>query len=543
MYAFAKLAAAAVLALAALSAADPPQALPTVYIYPMPARFNADVVHQAVSHPDEPWHPRPPMRMNNGFGPRLADGLFDTFAYAHELVLHQRLLRYARRVEDPEAADLLWVPFYASISAIAHRKDRAAIAENERAALAWLREHAPRLFTEPHRHVLAIGKVAVEHVGGPSSLYGSGWLAHAELRGVNVLSIERDAGREKELCAVAPHLRRLFANERLAKLAARRAEAGAELTAHELRHEAQTRLVLERPEEVQHVEICMVSTPLEAAALTPARIWAVPYNSIYAHEGPPRNTSAGEEPPRRAEPQPEAPWERQSARPLLAVFIGSTWRPESGFYLPQRVTAMTSCSNWAAAVSARARERAQCAAGEQGGPWPRQGPAVCSAALGDMELSGPAAMSCAVQSRTERPILRQLYSSAVFCLQPPGDTATRAGIFDSIVSGCIPVLWSDATLRQYELHIPRPAEVSLAVPAAHQRDALPWLAALLADDAPRVERMQAAIRELAPRCQYSLLGGRPDGVGADEPWDALEHALVGIASRRGLRRAPGGSPG
>ena len=29
----------------------------------------------------------------------------------------------------------------------------------------------------------------------------------------------------------------------------------------------------------------------------------------------------------------------------------------------------------------------------------------------------------------------------MFCLQPPGDTATRKSFYDSIISGCIPVLF------------------------------------------------------------------------------------------------------
>ena len=153
-----------------------------------------------------------------------------------------------------------------------------------------------------------------------------------------------------------------------------------------------------------------------------------------------------------------------------------------------------------------------------------------------------ARMPCVVEPRTDRRRIRHLYSRAVFCLQPPGDTATRSGIFDSIVSGCVPVLWSNETLAQYELHLPEPERVAVVVPAAHDDDALPWLAALLDGDAPRVERMREAIARVAPRCQYSLLGGRPAGTPAGEPWDALEHALAGIAARRCLRRS-GRTPG
>ena len=35
------------------------------------------------------------------------------------------------------------------------------------------------------------------------------------------------------------------------------------------------------------------------------------------------------------------------------------------------------------------------------------------------------------------------YHDSVYCFQPPGDTATRQGIFDALFSGCIPVFFAD----------------------------------------------------------------------------------------------------
>lgn len=49
--------------------------------------------------------------------------------------------------------------------------------------------------------------------------------------------------------------------------------------------------------------------------------------------------------------------------------------------------------------------------------------------------------------------LRKLYASmldSVFCLQPPGDSPTRRGFYDSILLGCIPVIFSkDAYILNY----------------------------------------------------------------------------------------------
>ena len=43
---------------------------------------------------------------------------------------------------------------------------------------------------------------------------------------------------------------------------------------------------------------------------------------------------------------------------------------------------------------------------------------------------------------------------AIFCLQPPGDMPTRKSVFDSILSGCIPVLFHPLTARyMYEWHL------------------------------------------------------------------------------------------
>jgi hypothetical protein len=42
-----------------------------------------------------------------------------------------------------------------------------------------------------------------------------------------------------------------------------------------------------------------------------------------------------------------------------------------------------------------------------------------------------------------------LFQRSQFCPAPPGDSITRKSLFDSLVSGCIPVLFAKASLRQY----------------------------------------------------------------------------------------------
>ncbi|KAK4843892.1 hypothetical protein QYF36_013990 [Acer negundo] len=49
----------------------------------------------------------------------------------------------------------------------------------------------------------------------------------------------------------------------------------------------------------------------------------------------------------------------------------------------------------------------------------------------------------------------ELFAESEFCLQPPGDSPTRKSLFDSLVSGCIPVLFDPFTAYyQYAWHLP-----------------------------------------------------------------------------------------
>jgi xyloglucan galactosyltransferase MUR3 len=52
--------------------------------------------------------------------------------------------------------------------------------------------------------------------------------------------------------------------------------------------------------------------------------------------------------------------------------------------------------------------------------------------------------------------LIKLFMQSKFCLQPPGDTRTRRSFFDTMLAGCIPVFFDDASARQqYKWHYPR----------------------------------------------------------------------------------------
>lgn len=57
---------------------------------------------------------------------------------------------------------------------------------------------------------------------------------------------------------------------------------------------------------------------------------------------------------------------------------------------------------------------------------------------------------CHFSDVKEKPNYYALYSSAEFCLQPPGDTLARLGIIQSLQMGCIPVLFHKGQLGLWD---------------------------------------------------------------------------------------------
>ncbi|KAJ8526914.1 hypothetical protein K7X08_029391 [Anisodus acutangulus] len=52
-------------------------------------------------------------------------------------------------------------------------------------------------------------------------------------------------------------------------------------------------------------------------------------------------------------------------------------------------------------------------------------------------------------------LIIELFMESEFCLQPPGDSPTRKSVFDSLISGCIPVIFDPFTAYyQYSWHLP-----------------------------------------------------------------------------------------
>lgn len=64
-------------------------------------------------------------------------------------------------------------------------------------------------------------------------------------------------------------------------------------------------------------------------------------------------------------------------------------------------------------------------------------------------------LDCRVGACSKPETVIELFMESEFCLQPPGDSPTRKSLFDSVVSGCIPVLFDPFTAYyQYPWHLP-----------------------------------------------------------------------------------------
>jgi hypothetical protein len=109
-----------------------------------------------------------------------------------------------------------------------------------------------------------------------------------------------------------------------------------------------------------------------------------------------------------------------------------------------------------------------------------------------------------------------LYRKTIFCLAPTGDSLTRKSLFDSLVAGCIPIIFAKATITQYFWHISHEivSQISIYIPAQELIDnKIHFLDILRNISTEQIIKMQQKIEEVAPTLQYSIV---PDGYGATE---------------------------
>ena len=138
-------------------------------------------------------------------------------------------------------------------------------------------------------------------------------------------------------------------------------------------------------------------------------------------------------------------------------------------------------------------------------------------------------------------------SRSTFCLQPAGDSPTRKGFWDSIILGCIPVIFRSGTYaRVFEEFFEQDIEETVAVVLEEKEvlegrvDVVEWLSGVSEEE---VRRKRKAMARLAERVQYGVPTDR--GSLENEGWTSdafggIIRQLVGIKERGRWGDAGGG---
>ena len=132
-----------------------------------------------------------------------------------------------------------------------------------------------------------------------------------------------------------------------------------------------------------------------------------------------------------------------------------------------------------------------------------------------------------------------LLRKSIFCPAPTGDSITRKSIFDSLVAGCIPVLFSRASISQYMWHVPESQidSISIYIPLADiVNDGKNFIDVLKSVPADTVKSLQANIRRIAPTLQYAIVPEKYGNGTSGETWDPPFPDAADVIIRRILDR-------
>ncbi|KAG7568588.1 Exostosin-like [Arabidopsis thaliana x Arabidopsis arenosa] len=127
----------------------------------------------------------------------------------------------------------------------------------------------------------------------------------------------------------------------------------------------------------------------------------------------------------------------------------------------------------------------------------------------------------------------EVFQDSVFCLQPPGDTPTRRSIFDSILAGCIPVLFSpDSVYNQYKWYFPKDhTKYSVYISEEDVKNGKVSIEKLLASiSEERIVKMRNEVEKIIPKIIYT----KPGAVGPEKIEDAFEIAVARVLERVSL---------
>lgn len=111
-----------------------------------------------------------------------------------------------------------------------------------------------------------------------------------------------------------------------------------------------------------------------------------------------------------------------------------------------------------------------------------------------------------------------LRAGATFCLEPPGDSASRKGVVDDIVLGCIPVLFTPSQATLWPAQVNRWSDLAVTN-VDFRSDVISMLAAIPQSEIVKKRMMLAAA---APKFTWSKIG-------EEWPHDGLSTMLAAVA--------------
>ena len=118
-----------------------------------------------------------------------------------------------------------------------------------------------------------------------------------------------------------------------------------------------------------------------------------------------------------------------------------------------------------------------------------------------------------------------LFRRSIFCPAPTGDSITRKSVFDALVAGCIPVLFSKATINQYIWHFTEEEmkTIPIYIPMKQINEGhVNFMQVLRNISHHDIREKQKLIERLAPRLQYSIVPDSSSCVSNDtctQIWD------------------------
>ena len=125
------------------------------------------------------------------------------------------------------------------------------------------------------------------------------------------------------------------------------------------------------------------------------------------------------------------------------------------------------------------------------------------------------------KTRCDRPRIVDVLLNSTFCLEPPGDWPTRAGFFDALVSGCIPVVFPHMSggmlgkgasyQKYYSWYLPARIFASVVLEAESFDDAITRTHDMAANE---ISARQEAIAQLIPSLVYVSPSSAHDRVDA-----------------------------